>query len=60
MVFLTPWFSGKLELKVVDGALTPVPSDPGAALDNVAAGRPYNNMGVPGAKVASFTCSGIW
>ncbi|MCT4152878.1 G-D-S-L family lipolytic protein [Elizabethkingia anophelis] len=47
-----PGFSGKLELKVVDGALTPVPSAPGAALDNVAAGRPYNNMGVPGAKVA--------
>lgn len=47
-----PGFSGKLELKVVDGSLSPVASTPTAALDNVTAGGPYNNMGVPGAKVA--------
>ena len=43
-------FPGKLELKIVNGALTPVPSAPGAALDNVATAGPYQNMGVPGAK----------
>lgn len=43
-------FYGKFTLKVVDGALTPVPSAPGGSLDNVAAGGPYSNMGVPGAK----------
>ena len=43
-------FYGKLTLKVVNGSLTPVPSAPGANLDNVTAGGPYNNLGVPGAK----------
>ena len=43
-------FPGKLELKIVGGALTPVATAPGAALDNVAAAGPYQNMGVPGAK----------
>lgn len=45
-----PGFPGKLVLKMVNGALAPVASPAAAALDNVAAGRPYNNMGVPGAK----------
>jgi len=45
-----PGFAGKLELKIVDGALTPVPSQGVTALDNVTAGGPYQNMGVPGAK----------
>lgn len=43
-------FPGKLNLVVKDGALAPVKSDPAAALDNIAAGGPYQNMGVPGAK----------
>lgn len=45
-----PGFPGKLTLQVVNGSLTPVAGTPGGALDNVASGRPYQNMGVPGAK----------
>lgn len=45
-----PGFSGKLNLQIVNGALTPVASDPGAALDFISAAGPYQNMGVPGAK----------
>lgn len=45
-----PGFSGKLNLQVINGALSPVASAPAAALDNIAAGGPYQNMGVPGAK----------
>ena len=44
-------FYGKLTLKVVDGALSPTPSAPGANLDMIGgAGKKFNNMGVPGAK----------
>jgi len=43
-------FPGKLELQIVNGSLSPVPTAPGAALDNITAGGPYQNMGVPGAK----------
>ncbi|RZJ90236.1 MAG: G-D-S-L family lipolytic protein [Chryseobacterium sp.] len=53
-----PGFPGKLELKMVNGALTPVANSPAAALDNVIAGRPYQNMGVPGAKVSHLIASG--
>ena len=45
-----PGFSGKYILSVVNGALSPVPTAPGAALDNISGGGPYQNMGVPGAK----------
>ena len=45
-----PGFPGKLNLTIVNGALTPVASTAGAALDNIAAAGPYQNMGVPGAK----------
>ena len=45
-----PGFSGKYILSVVNGALSPGPTAPGAALDNISAGGPYQNMGVPGAK----------
>ncbi len=45
-----PGFDGKLVLKVVDGSLKPEASAPEAALDNITAGGPYQNMGVPGAK----------
>lgn len=51
-------FPGKLELKMVNGALSPVANAPAAALDNVAAGGPYQNMGVPGAKVAHLLAPG--
>jgi hypothetical protein len=51
-------FPGKLELKIVDGSLTPVATAPGAALDNVAAAGPYQNMGVPGAKSYHLTADG--
>ncbi|MFL9834160.1 G-D-S-L family lipolytic protein [Chryseobacterium terrae] len=53
-----PGFPGKLELKMVNGALSPVANVPAAALDNVAAGGPYQNMGVPGAKVAHLLAPG--
>ena len=53
-----PGLPGKLELKMVNGALSPVPNSPAAALDNVIAGRPYQNMGVPGAKVSHLLASG--
>ncbi|MBM7418029.1 MULTISPECIES: G-D-S-L family lipolytic protein [Chryseobacterium] len=53
-----PGFPGKLELKMVNGALSPVANAPEAALDNVAAGGPYQNMGVPGAKVAHLLAPG--
>lgn len=44
-------FYGKLTLKVVNGALSPTPSAPGANLDMIGgAGKMFNNMGVPGAK----------
>jgi len=45
-----PGFPGKLTLQVVNGSLTPVASDPAAALDNISSGGPYQNLGVPGAK----------
>jgi lysophospholipase L1-like esterase len=53
-----PGFPGKLELKMVNGALSPVANAPAAALDNVSAGGPYQNMGVPGAKVAHLLAPG--
>lgn len=53
-----PGFPGKLELKTVNGALSPVPNSPAAALDNVAGGGPYQNMGVPGAKVFHLLAPG--
>lgn len=53
-----PGFPGKLELKMVGGALSPVANSPAAALDNVASGGPYQNMGVPGAKVSHLLFPG--
>jgi lysophospholipase L1-like esterase len=53
-----PGFPGKLTLQVVNGSLAPVESAPGAALDNVKAGGPYQNLGVPGAKVAHLLAPG--
>ena len=51
-------FAGKYTLTVVNGALTPGPTAPGAALDNISSGGPYQNMGVPGAKVAHLLAPG--
>ncbi|WP_322971312.1 hypothetical protein [Faecalibacter sp. LW9] len=45
-----PGFGGKLQLQIVNGALTPVAMQGETALDNISAGGPYQNMGVPGAK----------
>ncbi|PZU91666.1 MAG: G-D-S-L family lipolytic protein [Chryseobacterium sp.] len=45
-----PGFGGKYTLQVVSGSLSPVQSAAAAALDNIASGGPYQNMGVPGAK----------
>lgn len=43
-------FPGKLVLSVVNGSLSPVPSAPAAAVDNISSGAPYQNLGIPGAK----------
>ena len=43
-------FAGKFVLSVVNGTLSPGPTAPGAPLDNITSGGPYQNMGVPGAK----------
>lgn len=51
-------FYGKLTLKVVNGSLSPVASAPGANLDNVSKDGPFNNMGVPGARVAHLLAPG--
>lgn len=53
-----PGFPGKLTLKVENGSLTPVESNPAAALDNITAGGPYQNMGVPGAKSFHLVADG--
>jgi len=45
-----PGFPGKLNLQIVNGALTPVPSPAGGALDILADKGKFQNMGVPGAK----------
>ena len=45
-----PGFPGKLSLQIVNGALTPVPSAAGGALDILADKGKFQNMGVPGAK----------
>ncbi|MCQ9635228.1 G-D-S-L family lipolytic protein [Chryseobacterium sp. WG14] len=45
-----PGFPGKLNLQIVNGSPSPVPSAPAAALDLLPSGSSYNNMGVPGAK----------
>lgn len=51
-------FPGKLELKIVSGSLSPEAATPIAALDNISSGRPYQNLGVPGAKVAHLIAPG--
>ena len=48
--FTTYGMAGKLQLQIVNGALTPVPTPATGAYDNVTAGGPYQNAGVPGAK----------
>lgn len=52
-------FYGKITLKLVSGSLSPVPSAPGADLDVIGGtGKYFNNMGVPGAKVAHLLYPG--
>lgn len=51
-------FPGKLELKIVAGTLTPVAATPASPLDNVTSGGPYQNLGVPGAKVSHLIAPG--
>lgn len=53
-----PGFPGKFELKMVNGSLSPVANNAAAALDNVVSGAPYQNMGVPGAKVSHLLAPG--
>ena len=45
-----PGFGGKLQLQIVNGALTPVATAAQSAFESVAASGPYQNVGVPGAK----------
>jgi lysophospholipase L1-like esterase len=54
-----PIAMGKLQLKVVNGSLAPVPTAPGAALDMISSGGPYQNLGVPGAKVGHLLYAGF-
>ena len=51
---LMPEGNGSGYLKLVGGAPSPVPADPNW-LNSVASGGPYQNMGVPGARVKSLT-----
>ncbi|MBK1894590.1 SGNH/GDSL hydrolase family protein [Chryseobacterium paridis] len=51
-------YAGKYVLSFVNGALSPGPTAPGAALDDIKSGGPYQNMGVPGAKVAHLIAPG--
>ena len=51
-------FAGKYVLSLVNGALSPGPTAPGAPLDIISAGGPYQNMGVPGARVAHLIAPG--
>ena len=51
---LMPEGNGSGYLQLVGGAPAPVPADP-AWLVSVASGGPYQNMGVPGARVKSLT-----
>ena len=51
-----PGFKGKLTLKVVNGALTPVYSTAVSTLDRLTG--TYNNMGVPGAKSFHLVANG--
>ncbi len=50
--------SGKLTLQVVSGSLSPVASAAAATLDNVTASGPYQNLGVPGAKLVHLLAPG--
>ncbi|NAW50621.1 G-D-S-L family lipolytic protein [Elizabethkingia argentiflava] len=45
-----PGFPGKLELKLVNGSLSPIPKSAGSELKHTPAGKLYNNVGVPAAK----------
>ncbi|MGQ3579592.1 SGNH/GDSL hydrolase family protein [Ornithobacterium rhinotracheale] len=51
-------FYGKLELKIVDGAPTPVPSVPKFSLAQTFVKGNFNNLGVPGAKSYHLLASG--
>lgn len=53
-----PGFPGKLTLQLVGGSLAPVESAAAATLDNITPGGPYQNMGVPGAKVSHLLANG--
>lgn len=54
-----PGFPGKYVLSVVNGALTPGPTAPAAALDIIGGtGKMFNNMGVPGAKSYHLLANG--
>lgn len=55
---VTGEFSGKYVLSLVNGSLSPGATAPGAALDNISSGGPYQNMGVPGAKVFHLLAPG--
>ncbi len=50
--------SGRLKLQTINGNLTPVPLDATGDLDDVSGSGPYQNMGVPGAKVSHLLLPG--
>ncbi len=51
-------FSGKLTLQEVNGSLTPVSSAAGGELDDISGLGPYQNLGVPGAKLIHLLLPG--
>jgi lysophospholipase L1-like esterase len=51
-------FAGKYVLSLVNGSLSPGPTAPAAPLDIISSGGPYQNMGVPGAKVFHLLAPG--
>lgn len=50
--------AGKLELKIVDGELSPAATAAQSAFSSVAGQGPYNNLGVPGAKSYHLIANG--
>ncbi len=50
--------SGKMELQVVNGSLAPVPTAAITDLDNIANYAPFQNLGVPGAKLIHLIAPG--
>lgn len=56
--FTTFDIEGKLQLKLINGSLVPVPTAPQSPFTSIAASGPYNNLGIPGIKSYHFEVPG--